>query len=87
MKVALRRPAHPVFGDDREDDDDERAGRPADLHPAAADGRDQEPRDDRRDEALSGVGTRGDGDGQRQGSATMATVIPARRSARKRPGV
>jgi hypothetical protein len=77
-----QKPAHPVFGDHREDHDDEGAGRPADLHPAAADGRDQEPRHDRRHEALAGSAPEAMAMASDSGSATIATVIPARRSAR-----
>ena len=57
-----------VLLDDAVDDHDERAGRAADLHPRAAQRRDQEPGDDRGVEAALGRDAAGDGerDGQRQ---------------------
>src|SRR6478672_1237860 len=42
-----------VHGDDSGDDHDERTGRPADLHPRAAQRRNEEAGDDRRDQALA----------------------------------
>ena len=53
-------------GDDAVDDDHERAGRPADLHTAAAEGGDQETGDDGRVEAALGRHTGGDREGERQ---------------------
>jgi hypothetical protein len=52
--------------DDAVDDDDERAGRAADLHMRAAQCRDQEAGDDGGEDALLGLDARGDGKGHGQ---------------------
>ena len=56
----------PVALDDAVDDDDEGAGRPADLHPRAAERGDQEAGDDRGEDALLGLDARGDRERHRQ---------------------
>ena len=58
-----------VLLDDAIDDNDERACRPADLHPAAAEERHGQPGDDGCDDTFFGSHARGDakGDGQREG--------------------
>ena len=45
--VHMNRPSTPYLRDDARHDDDERAGRPADLHVRAAERRDEEAGDDR----------------------------------------
>ena len=55
-----------VLGDHPVDHDDEGAGRPADLHAAAAERRDDEAGDDGGDEADARFRPRRDGDGDRQ---------------------
>ena len=66
MSVQIVRPSTPYFCDDAVDDDDEGARRPADLDAAAAEKRDQEPGDDRGDEALLRGHARGDREGDRE---------------------
>ena len=56
----------PCRCDGRRDQHDEGAGRPADLEPAAAERRDEEAADDRREQALVRRDARGDGDRHRQ---------------------
>ena len=55
-----------VGRDDARDDDDERAGRPADLHPRAAERRDDETGDDRAVDAVLRRQPRRDGEGHGQ---------------------
>jgi hypothetical protein len=52
--------------EDAVDDDDEGPGRPADLHARPAQGRDQQPGNDGRDQPLLGLDPRGDGKGHGQ---------------------
>jgi len=64
------REQQPVHAERRHDpgqDDDERAGRPGDLHPAAAERRDDQAGDDGGVDALLGPHAGRDGEGQRQG--------------------
>ena len=71
QKAGDRRRQHqavdPMAVDRRSDQDDERAGRPADLEAAAAQRRDQEAADDRGVEAALRRGAGGDRDRHRQG--------------------
>ena len=55
-----------VAFDDAVDDDNEGTGRPGNLHPAAAQRRDQKAGNDGREQALFGFDTRGDGKGHGQ---------------------
>ena len=64
--VARRKPSIAVPLDRRRDEDDEGAGRAADLEPAAAKRRDQEAADDRRIEAAFGRDAGRDGDCHRK---------------------
>ena len=68
ITVARIESVDPVLAHRCSDQDDEGAGRAADLKAAAADRRDEEAADDRRVEAALGRDARGDGDchGQRQ---------------------
>jgi len=61
-----------VLGDDAVNDNDERAGRPADLHARSAQGGNQKAGDDGSENTGLGFGAGGDGerDGQRQGNDT-----------------
>ena len=73
-------------GDHSGDDDDESAGRPADLHPRAAQRRDQEAGDDRRNQPLARAGAAGDAErhGERQrddGDGEAGDEVGAKRAA------
>ena len=70
-----------VGRDDAGDDDDEGAGRPADLEPRAAERRDEEAGDDRAVEPACGGTPEEMANAIASGSATRPTVTPAIRSA------
>jgi hypothetical protein len=72
-----------VKGNDVEDDHHESAGRAADLKPAATERGDREAGDHDRDETLVRGRARGDGQRHRSGSATIATVNPAKTSLKR----
>ena len=70
---------HAVLLHDAVDDHDERAGGPADLHPRAAERRDQEAGDDRGVEAAVRRDAAGDGERDRQGQRDDADDHPGDR--------
>ena len=75
-------PVVAVLGDHAVDHDDERAGRPADLHPAAAERRDQEPATIAVTSPAAGGAPEAMAIAMLSGIATSATLMPATRSPR-----
>lgn len=76
-----QQPRFAVLLDDAVDDDDEGTRRAADLYPASAQQRDDEPRDHGRDDSLFGRHAEAIPKAIASGRATMPTTRPAIRSA------